>query len=82
MVDDEADALRERAYLIWEREGRPEGRADLHWEMAREELATERNRPLAPAADPVAAETVTDMAGPSTTEEQPADATPRRRRAK
>ena len=25
------DAVRERAYFIWEREGRPEGRARDHW---------------------------------------------------
>jgi Protein of unknown function (DUF2934) len=23
--------IRERAYHLWEQEGRPEGRADLHW---------------------------------------------------
>jgi hypothetical protein len=27
-------AIRERAYLIWESEGRPEGRADDHWQFA------------------------------------------------
>ena len=27
-------AVRERAYLIWEREGCPEGRAQDHWERA------------------------------------------------
>jgi hypothetical protein len=27
-------AIRERAYLIWEREGRPEGRAEDHWRYA------------------------------------------------
>jgi hypothetical protein len=25
------DAIRERAYFIWRREGRPEGRAQDHW---------------------------------------------------
>ena len=28
--------VRERAYLMWEREGRPEGRAEEFWERARE----------------------------------------------
>lgn len=28
---DEDRMLRERAYYIWEREGRPEGRAREHW---------------------------------------------------
>jgi hypothetical protein len=27
-------AIREKAYLIWEREGRPEGRAEYHWRFA------------------------------------------------
>jgi hypothetical protein len=27
-------AIRERAYLIWEREGRPDGRAEDHWRYA------------------------------------------------
>jgi hypothetical protein len=27
-------AIREKAYLIWEREGRPEGRAEDHWRFA------------------------------------------------
>jgi Protein of unknown function (DUF2934) len=31
---DEERAIRERAYLIWEREGRPEGRAAEHWRSA------------------------------------------------
>jgi hypothetical protein len=26
--------IRERAYLIWENEGRPEGRAEDHWRCA------------------------------------------------
>jgi DNA-binding response OmpR family regulator len=29
--------VRQRAYAIWEREGRPEGRAEGHWAMAAEE---------------------------------------------
>lgn len=32
------DATRYRAYMIWQREGRPEGRADAHWRNARAEL--------------------------------------------
>ena len=26
--------VRERAYYMWEAEGRPEGRAEIHWAMA------------------------------------------------
>jgi hypothetical protein len=31
---DHEDAIRERAYLIWQREGQPDGRAQAHWERA------------------------------------------------
>lgn len=36
------DAIRERAYQIWEREGRPHGRDFEHWVMAQVELAAQR----------------------------------------
>lgn len=32
-------AVRERAYEIWEEEGRPEGREEEHWRRARREVA-------------------------------------------
>ena len=41
--------IRERAYAIWEREGRPEGRERHHWEQAAREVlaAGEAPRPSA-----------------------------------
>ena len=36
------DKIRERAYLIWEREGRPHGQHDQHWNQARWELLSEQ----------------------------------------
>lgn len=42
-------ALRERAYEIWEQEGHPDGRADDHWEMARRELTETSASEPAPA---------------------------------
>jgi hypothetical protein len=33
------DEIRRRAYEIWQREGRPEGREAEHWRMAVEELS-------------------------------------------
>jgi hypothetical protein len=36
--------IRERAYQIWVDEGRPEGRADAHWEQAEKEIASEDKR--------------------------------------
>ncbi|HEY0835645.1 MAG TPA: DUF2934 domain-containing protein [Azospirillum sp.] len=38
---DEETVIRERAYAIWEREGRPEGRHGEHWEQACRELSAE-----------------------------------------
>jgi hypothetical protein len=32
-------AIRERAYFIWEREGRPAGRAEDHWRCAINEVS-------------------------------------------
>lgn len=38
---DMRDAIAQRAYAIWEREGRPEGRHDEHWEQAEREVLVE-----------------------------------------
>lgn len=45
------EAIRERSYAIWEREGRPEGKALEHWVRAKAQLEAERqpaSKPLAP----------------------------------
>jgi Protein of unknown function (DUF2934) len=42
MTDDEK-RIRTRARRIWEEEGRPEGRAEIHWNKARESIAVEEN---------------------------------------
>ncbi|MEA2933373.1 MAG: hypothetical protein QOD74_19 [Variibacter sp.] len=41
------ERIRTRAYHMWEQEGRPEGRADAHWDMAAELTAIEDNQRLA-----------------------------------
>lgn len=43
--------IRERAYAIWESEGRPDGREWDHWERASREVV---HIPAAPAARPAA----------------------------
>ena len=43
-AEDDEGPIRERAYFLWEREGRPEGRAEQHWLMAQGELAGMRSR--------------------------------------
>jgi hypothetical protein len=39
------DAIRARAYQIWEEEGRPEGRHELHWQRAMEWFASKADVP-------------------------------------
>jgi hypothetical protein len=45
--------IRERAYALWDQDGRPEGRADEYWEKARQLIEAEDD-PKAPdmTADP------------------------------
>lgn len=43
MAEDLEQRIRQRAHAIWEHEGRPEGRAEAHWDLAREEIAIEDN---------------------------------------
>ncbi len=40
-MDDYTRRVRLRAYLIWEREGRPEGSDAEHWQQAEREVAQE-----------------------------------------
>jgi len=40
------DALRERAYYLWEKNGRPEGEADRFWKLAHDETTAERSHVL------------------------------------
>jgi hypothetical protein len=42
--------IRQRAYEIWEREGRPDGRQDEHWAQARREIEAD-SPALSPAAE-------------------------------
>jgi hypothetical protein len=41
MSKEREDRVKTRAYAIWEREGRPEGRHEDHWHMASEELGSD-----------------------------------------
>jgi hypothetical protein len=44
--DDFEKRVRARAYKMWQDEGCPEGRADAHWDQARELVAIEDNTDL------------------------------------
>jgi Protein of unknown function (DUF2934) len=49
MPDDKEQALRERAYAIWEREGRPDGKDLDHWLRAEAELIAATERQASPS---------------------------------
>ncbi|HEY8609928.1 MAG TPA: DUF2934 domain-containing protein [Roseomonas sp.] len=52
------ERIRERAYSLWQQEGCPEGRAEVHWRLAsmleteREAYVDEEGRESFPASDP------------------------------
>ena len=48
MSESAEDSIRRRAYAIWEREGRPDGRHAEHWFLAQREIEGETAQ--APAA--------------------------------
>ncbi len=57
-MDDFEERVRKRAHKIWTAEGCPEGRADIHWHMARELVAIEDNfkttlQPIATEAEKI-----------------------------
>jgi hypothetical protein len=56
------ERIRNRAYRLWEQEGRPDGRAEAHWEAAAELVAIEENE-TAPAAPNSRSESSPDRAG-------------------
>jgi len=45
MIDDLEQRIRERAHRMWLDEGRPEGKAEAHWELARMAIAFEDATP-------------------------------------
>ena len=56
MAEDREQRIRLRAYTIWEREGRPEGREQEHWEQARREIEAEDRAGAAPAREELLAD--------------------------
>jgi len=42
-MSDREEQIRRRAYEIWERDGRPEGREAEHWRQAAQEIEAEEN---------------------------------------
>jgi len=44
------ERIRERAHAIWDREGKPEGAAQRHWQQAETEIEKEDSAPKKAAA--------------------------------
>jgi hypothetical protein len=42
MSDEREPAIRQRAYAIWEQEGRPDGKSLAHWLQAETEIRAEK----------------------------------------
>jgi predicted flap endonuclease-1-like 5' DNA nuclease len=58
----ESDAvIAARAYQIWEEEGRPNGRHEIHWQRAVEDLATQPSQALSHLVDTVRAVPTTSV---------------------
>jgi len=71
MATDQEERIRQRAYEIWEREGRPHGQDDAHWAMAVQEIQAEDGG-VDDAADPAEpAGEVPVMAGSASGEQEP-----------
>lgn len=75
--------IRERAYDIWEREGRIHGRAEEHWHMAKLELTgtVQTASSEAAIAVPAKAKTRRKAAAPVEAVNTAAQVAPRRRRS-
>jgi len=43
MSESREQAVRERAYALWEQDGRPEGRSVAHWSQAEAEIGAEQS---------------------------------------
>ena len=71
MSDDRHDAIRTRAYQLWEEEGRPHGRDEHHWHAASQGASGDASEPATSAAG--------DEAGGDLTEELQAGSPPARK---
>ena len=49
MIPQQEELVRERAYLMWEDEGRPDGCAERHWMAAEQAVANENTAWQSPA---------------------------------
>tara|TARA_R110000787_G_scaffold44151_4_gene108224 strand:+ start:218 stop:460 length:243 start_codon:yes stop_codon:yes gene_type:complete len=80
MNDDLNTEIRQRAYAIWERENRPEGRHLDHWLCAKAELEAERAPVAAKAEQPTDEPSDSPVAAAASTPQKPATRAKRKTR--
>lgn len=68
------ERVRARAHLLWEQEGRPEGKAEEHWRRAASLVESEQDAGPAPANLALTEMAGESMAGESTDAPRPAKA--------
>ena len=88
MSDQHRNRVEQRAYELWEREGRPEGRHDHHWAEAERQIAAEsggvgieQRKPAPGAAAAALATHSADAPQPQPKSQPPAAAPPGRKTA-
>jgi hypothetical protein len=72
MSDQHRNRVEQRAYELWEREGRPEGRHDHHWAEAERQIAAEGGDAGAGQAQPAPGDAAAALASHSADAAQPA----------
>jgi hypothetical protein len=72
---DRNERIRQRAYEIWEREGRPHGRDEEHWRMAAEEIGGDSGTSVTQAVPATRVSGTAKPGGESSVEAQPSKPT-------
>ncbi|RFC65717.1 MULTISPECIES: DUF2934 domain-containing protein [Mesorhizobium] len=73
------ERIRERAHAIWDREGKPEGAAQRHWQQAEGEIEKEDSAPKKAAAKKPAAKKPVATSASAKAKKTGADAAPAKR---
>lgn len=76
MPNDRDDRIRERAYAIWETQGRPDGQHEDHWSQAEAELPEDAADPLPPGATDIAGTAPDAPSAPARRKPTPGDRAP------
>ncbi len=70
MTGERDEQIRKRAHAIWEKEGRPSGSHDRHWQQAESEIAKAEKKPAKAAAKVKAAKAPKTAKAPAKTKKK------------